>query len=249
MKVCLANWSSDDIFAVSGALIGEMMEATLVKPRIRRTYADSQLQQRSKDVMNAQVGQQLTKAEIKEVREFLLQYEDLFSVVHAAPRHYSGPKMHIDTGDATPIRHRPRRQAPWKEIEIDRQIAVLLENGLVEASDSPWAFPIVMVKKKDGTSRMCCDYRTLNDVTRKDSYPLPRIDDTLDAVGADSKIYSTMDMASSFHTIPLDDVSKEKTAFTTRSGLYQFKVMPGRSCLYGSYQGGIDRRLRRPIHS
>lgn len=91
-------------------------------------------------------------------------------------------KHRIKTGPSAPIRQPPRRQ-PFGKREIERQeIEKMLGKGVIEPSNSPWASPIVLVTKKDGTTRFCVDYRRLNDVTVKDAYPLPRVDECLDAL-------------------------------------------------------------------
>ena len=101
----------------------------------------------------------------------------------------------------------------------------MLEQDVIEPSDSPWASPVVLVRKKDGSLRYCIDYRKLNDVTIKDSYPLPRIDESLDSL-SHTKYFSTLDLASGYWQIGLVVDARKKSEFCTTSGLYQFKVMP-----------------------
>ncbi|GFX73383.1 hypothetical protein TNCV_1470031 [Trichonephila clavipes] len=98
-------------------------------------------------------------------------------------------------------------------------------NDVIEPSSSPWASPIVLVRKKNGSTRFCVDYRQLNDVTKKDSYPLPRIDETLDTLTGNTW-FSILDLKSRYWQVELNPDDKEKTAFTTGLGLWQFKVMP-----------------------
>ena len=131
----------------------------------------------------------------------------------------------IDTGDAPPLRQAPRRLPLLKREEAQRAIQEMHQQGLIEPSISPWSSPIVLVKKKDGGLRFCVDYRRLNAVTRKDSYPLPRIDDTLEAL-AGMQVFSMLDLRSGYWQVPMKDTAKEKTAFSAGRGLWQFRVMP-----------------------
>ena len=163
------------------------------------------------------------------VSQLLMKFSDVFS----AGLHDMGCteliKHHIDTGSYRPIRQPPRRLPLSKREEAEKSIKEMLEQDVIEPSASPWSSPIVLVQKKDGTNRFCVDYRKLNDVTHKDSYPLPRIDDTLEALSG-VKWFSTLDLRSGYWQVQLDKSSKEKTAFSTGSGLWQFKVMPFGLC-------------------
>ena len=103
----------------------------------------------------------------------------------------------IDTQDAHPIRQAPRRLPPARVEIVAEQIQTMMDNDIITHSVSPWASPIVLVKKPDGTFRFCVDYRKLNNVTHRDSYPLPRIDDTLDSLGG-AQYFSTLDLQSGY---------------------------------------------------
>ena len=132
----------------------------------------------------------------------------------------------IKTGDTNPIKLPPRRIPIFKRQTVDQEIDKMLEQGIIEPSDSPWSAPICLVKKKDGSCRFCVDFRKLNAVTLKDAYPLPRIDDTLDSLSG-SMYFSTLDLASGYWQIKMSDSSKTKTTFVTpHRGLYHFNVMP-----------------------
>ena len=101
--------------------------------------------------------------------------------------------------------------------------------NIVKPSCTHWVSPIVLVPKKDGTTRFCVDYRRLNQVTRKDVYPLPRIDDIIDTL-AQAKCFSTLDLSAGYWQVALDTESQSKTAFTTHCGLYEFTRMPFGLC-------------------
>ena len=137
----------------------------------------------------------------------------------------------IDTGTSKPIKQPARRLPIHQKKEAEEEINKMLAKEIIEPSSSPWASPIVLVRKKDGTIRFCVDYRKLNAVTIKDSYPLPRIDDSLDAL-AGSTWFSTLDLQSGYWQVEMDREDREKTAFVTGTGVgfYQFKVMPFGLC-------------------
>ena len=133
--------------------------------------------------------------------------------------------MEIDTGDANPRKQPPRRMPFMVREEIARQLRNMQRDGVIQPSNSPWSSAVVMVRKKDGSHRFCVDYRELNSVTKADTFPLPRIDDLLDQLGG-ARYFSTMDLASGFWQIQMEPDSREKTAFVTPQGLYEFLVMP-----------------------
>lgn len=119
----------------------------------------------------------------------------------------------------------PYRLTPKLTTEVDHIIKDLLDKDFITTSKSEFSSPIVLVKKKDGTYRLCVDYRQLNKVTRKDPFPLPHIDELLGRIG-DASIFSTLDLHSGYHQIPMAKEDQSKTAFVTPSGKYEYKVMP-----------------------
>ncbi|KAG1392547.1 hypothetical protein G6F60_012004 [Rhizopus arrhizus] len=124
-----------------------------------------------------------------------------------------------------PISHRPYRLSPVESDYLLKELDKYCKLGVIAPSNSPWAAPVILVKKKNGEYRMVIDYRKLNAVTKKDSYPLPRIDDLLDTLGK-ARIFSALDMRAGFHQVPVEENSKELTAFTTKYGVYHYNTLP-----------------------
>jgi len=166
----------------------------------------------------------LSAVENGQLNELLCEYKDIFAKSSLDLGRTSLVEHKIDTGGAQPIKQSPYRVSQKQRAEIDNHIANMLDQEIIEVSSSPWSSPVVLVKKKDGSTRFCIDYRKLNTVTKKDSYPLPRIDDALDALSG-SKYFSTLDLQSGYHQVLMHPDSKEKTAFISHAGLYQFRVL------------------------
>nr|ABA98118.1 retrotransposon protein, putative, Ty3-gypsy subclass [Oryza sativa Japonica Group] len=164
---------------------------------------------------------QITLEEIPIVRE----YPDVF------PDDLPGmpPKRDIEfridlVPGTTPIHKRPYRMAANELAEVKRQVDDLLQKGYIRPSSSPWGAPVIFVEKKDHTQRMCMDYRALNDVTIKNKYPLPRIDDLFDQLKG-ATVFSKIDLRSGYHQLRIKEEDIPKTAFTTRYGLFECTVM------------------------
>ncbi|GJY31175.1 putative reverse transcriptase domain-containing protein, partial [Tanacetum coccineum] len=128
---------------------------------------------------------------------------------------------------AAPVARAPYRLAPSEMEELSTQLQELSDKGFIRPSSSPWGAPVLFVKKKDGSFRMCIDYRELNKLTVKNRYPLPRIDDLFDQLQG-SSVYSKIDLRSGYHQLRVRDEDIPKTAFRTRYGHYEFQVMPFR---------------------
>eukprot|EP00731_Ephydatia_muelleri_P031156 Em0022g670a len=143
--------------------------------------------------------------------DMLASFHDAFSLAEEEHGETDWVQFEIDTGEARPKRS-PLRQMPFS---VREEVSRL----------SPWSSPDVLARKKDGSHRFCIDYRSLNAVTKPDSYPIPRIDDLLDQLGH-SKFFSTLDLAAGYWQIKMHLGSREKTAFATPQGLFEFMVMP-----------------------
>jgi hypothetical protein len=123
-----------------------------------------------------------------------------------------------------PISKRAYRMDVKDLIELKKQIEELLDKGFIRPSSSPWGAPVLFMNKKDGSRRMCVDYRSLNEVTIKNKYPLPRIEDMFDQMRG-ATVFSKIDLRSGYHQLNIRTEDIPKTAFTTRYGLYEFLVM------------------------
>ena len=143
--------------------------------------------------------------------------------------------------DEAPVRQPYRRIPPSQYEAVRAHIKQLLESQVIKESCSPYSSPIVLVAKKGGSLRMCVDYRQLNAKTRKDAYPLPRIEESLDALTG-AKWFSTLDLASGYNQVPMAKADQAKTAFCTPFGLFEFNRMPFGLCnAPGTFQRLMER--------
>ena len=129
----------------------------------------------------------------------------------------------VDVGNATPIR--PSRVPLAMRETVKKELDKMLELEVIQSSASPWASPVVLAEKGDGEIRFCVNYCKVNQVARFDAYPMPRIEEVLEQVGP-AKCISTLDLAKGYWQVPMARESKEKTAFATPFGLFEFNVMP-----------------------
>ncbi|GFS63194.1 hypothetical protein TNCV_1496361 [Trichonephila clavipes] len=197
---------------------GLLIASTLVDLS-RKTIPSSNVCLQSSSLLLSNSPQQLTpdllenaelSPEQKSSAERLFQeFEDVFSRNSSDIGHTTVTQHRIDTADYPPIKQHPRRLPFAKQEEVGTLLREMQENDIIEPSSSPWASPIVLVRKKDGSTRFCVDYRKLNDVTKKDSYPLPRIDDTLDTLSG-HKWFSTLDLKSGYWQVEIHPEDREK---------------------------------------
>ena len=166
-----------------------------------------------------------TPDEGKKISKLLCRYLSTFSKNDTDLGVTTLVQHEIDTGDSRPIKQPPRRVPLAFANEERKVVQQMEEQGIFRKSNSPWASPIVLVKKKNGKTRCCIDYRRLNTVTRQDAFPLPRVQDCLDTVRG-SIYFSTFDLTSGYHQVPVKEEDIPKTAFITKYGLYEFTTMP-----------------------
>ena len=186
-----------------------------------------------------------TEEQERQLAELLRKYSTVFSTGDEDVGLTDLVEHSIPVAPGTrPIRQPPHRLGPEKEAEAERQVQELLKKGLIEPAGGAWSSPVVLVRKKDKSWRFCVDYRRLNTVTQQDAYPLPRIDESLEAL-AGSKFFTTLDLLSGYWQVPLDADAQEKSAFITRSGLWKWRVLPfGLTSAPATFQRLMEQVLR-----
>ena len=197
----------------SGSLTISVMQAERMIERGCETY-----------LATISLPEAVGEAKVQDIR-VVREFQDVFQLLQGLPPSRSDPfTIELEPG-TTPISKAPYRMAPAELAELKRQLEELLSKGFIRPSTSPWGAPVLFVKKKDGSFRLCIDYRGLNQVTVKNRYPLPRIDELLDQLRG-ATWFSKIDLASGYHQIPINEVDIQKTAFRSRYGHYEFVVMP-----------------------
>jgi len=177
------------------------------------------------DKMVANLPDELTPVQREKVRDLLVQYKAILSTDEFDIGRTHLVEHKIDTGEARLIRQPLRRQVFAHQQFIKEKTERMMEHGLIEPAASPWASNVVLMKKKDGLLQFCVDYRKLNSVTYKDSYPLPLIDNCLNALSG-SSWFSTLDLRLGYHNIPIAEQDRDKLAFITQQGCFRYTVNP-----------------------
>lgn len=178
--------------------------------------------------MEYKIGE-LNEKQGKELHRLIERYKEVFVKDDDDLGKTNLAKHSIDTGDHKPIKQAAYKVNPHRKKIIEKEIEKMLKKGVIRKSNSPWSTPVTLVLKPNGKWRFCIDFRKLNDITRKDNHPLPRIDTLLEKF-RESKWFSTLDMASGYWQIEMEEKDIEKTAFITHEGLYEFVVMPFGLC-------------------
>ena len=248
VPVLVSNFSQGTVVVNPFTEVGMITQVTAIQSvaddRIRPRGVTGELPHHLR-VLVDQTSGDLDGDQRRRLAEVLLEYADIFPVPgDPLTGHTDAVEHDINTGHRSPIRCAPRRMSPQKMKKEEDCVTEMLTGGQIEASDSPWSSPVVLVTKKDGGTRFCVDYRQLNDATIKDAYPLPRIDDTLDML-AGKQWFSTLDLASGYWQVSLSRAARAKTAFATHSGLFQFRVMPFGLCnAPATFERLMDRVLQ-----
>ena len=176
-----------------------------------------------------EIDTEVPPEEKEQLDHLMNQYRDIISSDEYDLGRTSMIQHKIETGNSKPVRQTLRRTPLAHSYLIDEQLDLLTKQGIIQPTNSEYSSNVVLVRKKDSSWRFCIDFRKLNDLTVKDAYPLPRIDDCLDAL-AGSTWFSTLDMRSGYFQVEIDPKDAHKTAFVTKRGSFQFRVMPQGLC-------------------
>ena len=161
-----------------------------------------------------------------EVEHLLNKYAEAFSRNECDLGWTDLIKHTIDTENHPPARQALRRVPITQRAVIDKHVDEQIRQGIIEPTQSPFAANLVIVKKSDGSTRCCCDYRDLNAISKRDCYPLPRMDQCLDALGGGNSIFTTLDLRNSYHQVAMDPKDIHKTAFICHRGAFAYRTMP-----------------------
>ena len=232
IPVRIANTSTLPVTLHQGMKVAtaELVDETHINGVVE---TDSEHQQSTNNeegmILNVPLSAELTETQREKFFALLSHYENVLAKCPEDLGPTSILSHHIETGDVQPIRQQARRVPLPHRRTVQDLLKGMLEKRVISPSKSPWALPIVLVKKKDGTTRFWVDYRKVNDITRKDAYPIPRVDDTLDTL-LGSAWFTTLDLKSGYWQVEVAEEHREKTAFCTQEGLFEFNVMPFGLC-------------------
>lgn len=184
-----------------------------------------------------------------QLQQLLESFADIFAEPTDLPPFREGidHQIPLQTG-SNPVNLRPCRYSSLQKDAIDEMLKDMLQQGIIQCSSSPYASPIVLVKKKDGSWRLCVDYRGLNNQTVKDKYPIPLLEDLLDELGG-ARYFSKLDLRAGFHQLRMSPADVYKTAFKSHAGHYEYLVMPfglsNAPCTFQSLMNHVFRDISR----
>ena len=244
IKVCFINTNIKAVVLNPGTVIGFLnsIQEDEILPLVKqiscsKKHVDpkninnfSSLPEKCVDLLNRAGNGLLDQETMTKLKNILISNESAFSDNDYDLGTFTEVSHHIETGDARPIKLGLRRTPIHFIDEEDQLLKKMLDVGVIEPSSSSWAAAPVLIRKKDGKVRWCIDYRCLNNVSKKDTYPLPLMDECIDTLEGNIW-FSKLDANSAYWQIPIaDDGSKEKTAFRTRQGLFHFNKLPFGLC-------------------
>ncbi|XP_054872643.1 uncharacterized protein LOC129350363 [Amphiprion ocellaris] len=233
----VVNVGFTDVLLYPRTIVGTLEEVHIVSLPAGVTEVPSGVATMASHLVSTTVTDQVEAIDLSslpvneqcQVRSLLRKYTSVFSA-HDGDLGCTNLLSHdIPLLDEVPVRQRYRRIPPSEYEVVKEHINQLLESQVIRESSSPYASPIVLLRKKDGSLRMCMDYRQLNSKTRKDAFPRPRIEESLDALTG-ARWFSSMDLASGYNQVPVAEADRPRTAFCTPFGLFEWNRMPFGLC-------------------
>ena len=234
------NWGTEPLTVTRDQQVGTI-ESGVIVPQVDPVWEDTSdmqvrlcetsstdLETRKTELqMQLQIGEQLSNQEKTSLEELLLAYSDVFALTDEELGETDLVTHSINTGDAKPVKTLPRRLPYALHQELEEEMRKLIDLGCIEASNSPYASALVLVRKKGGGLHVCVDYRSANKDTVPDCFPMPRIDELVEMVGRTKpRVFSSLDLMRGYHQVRMAEDSKHKMAFTCHLGLYQYRRMP-----------------------
>ena len=237
-KIPVTNWGTQPLVLDQGSVVGHIEEADMVgesdeiweegkEPTVRTlTLAETEtrLEQLTSQLT---LGNSCSKEEREALQKLLCSKHQVFALADHELGEVDLVEHRIEMTEHKPFRTPPRRLPYALRTELELEIDRLMNSGCIEPSISPYASGLVLVRKKDGSLRVCVDYRGINKDTVSDCFPIPRIDDLIDLVWrCQGRVFTTLDLMKGYHQIRMHPDSKDKTAFTCHMGHFQYRRMP-----------------------
>ena len=241
-KVSLMNWGTQPQVFRKGTVVGHIEQAKIVghddqiwrdnweelpysaTGMVRMCHSENRLTQLQQQV---KISDHCSEIERHQLVECLLEKSEVFALSDEELGETDVVEHSIDTSTAKPVKQPPRRLPYALRKQLEDELDKLLKINCIEPASSPYASPLVLVRKPDGNLRICVDYRNVNKDTILDRYPLPRVDELIDTIGSQKAMYfTTLDLMRGYHQVKMAEESKEKTAFVCHRGLYQYCRMP-----------------------
>lgn len=225
VPVRVLNLNDQTVTMKKGSTVAQVQPVQVLEPHSTCLNGATDPLPSELEVMLSKVDEAIPTPIVSQLRSIVTKYSSAFS---EGPTDLGWTDMvvhSIDTADAPPFRQPLRRHPIAYQSAIDEQLMELSSQGVIEPCRSPWASNLVLAKKKDGSIRCCVDFRQLNNLTKRDAYPLPRTDACLEAM-AGACWFSTFDLRSGYHQVALNTDDRDKTAFICHRGQYRFRTMP-----------------------
>jgi hypothetical protein len=224
----IVNFSNEDVYWKPRTQVGQLESAEVASKEEDLESTDNDFTEMLRDRVT--IHEDLTGENYDNLQEVLHHYQSVFSRDDNDVGCCNLIEHEIPTTDDIPTRVPYRRIPPHQWPEVREYLRQALEQGIIRESSSPYAAPVVIVRKRSGQIRMCVDYRSLNSKTRKDAYPLPRIEETLEVLKG-ARYFCSLDLAHGYHQVKVAEKDIEKTAFRVGTGgLYEFSRMPFGLC-------------------